>query len=108
MREEFNEAQIVFITPDQLKYVPESTFDIAVGINCFQEMIVEQIKDYFKEIDRLAKYLYIKAMNIPQNYYKENLVPLELYPILKHWKLIDSQVSPFAKRYSEVLYKTGS
>ena len=106
VQKEFNEAQIVFITPDQLKYLPESMFDIAIGINCFQEIIVEEIKDYFEEINRVAKYLYIKAMDVPHNYYKESFIPLVLYPIPQHWKLVDSQISPFSKRYSEVLYKT--
>lgn len=107
VQKEFNEAQIVFITPDQLKFLPDSMFEIAIGINCFQEIITAEIKDYFKEINRLAKYLYIKAMDVPQNYYKESLIPLVLYPIPQHWKLVDSQISPFSKRYSEVLYKTG-
>jgi len=107
VQKEFNEAQIVFITPDQLYYLPQSMFDITIGINCFQEMIFKQIEDYFEEINRLSKYLYLKAKEVPKNIYKESLIPLALYPIPQHWKLVDSQISPFSKRYSEVIYKTG-
>lgn len=72
IQKEFEEADLVFLAPDQFELLPSKSVDITIGINCFQEMVDEQIISYFNLIDRTSSYLYLKASEAPQNVYFEH------------------------------------
>ena len=46
---------IIFITPDMAKYLPNNSFDHAFNSSSFQEMENEVFKNYFKLIERTLK-----------------------------------------------------
>jgi putative sugar O-methyltransferase len=60
---EFNNCEIAFVMPHQLRLLPEKYFDTCLAIDCLHEMREDQISEYFSAGDRLADYFYFKAWN---------------------------------------------
>jgi len=88
IEKEFNEAQLCFFLPHQMELLPPKTFDVFIAISNLPEMRLEQIKNYFKQIDRLcAGYFYNKQFwehtNAKDNYIMRFLD----YPAPSHWQI---------------------
>lgn len=106
VRAEFENAEIVFMTPNQLEMLPDKSVDLFVNISSLHEMRMDQIKYYFREIERLTrKYFYFKQ-------WKETTVPFENetvrendYPIGARWKLINRQQCKVQAKFFEALYE---
>jgi hypothetical protein len=105
VREEFERADLAFLMPDQLALLPDGIADVCIGINCFQEMIREQVHEYFDQFDRLAKNVYLKAADQPHNVYTEDFIPFREYPFKPHWIRLSEQSCPLPLGYSEVLLR---
>ena len=106
VRDEFSEAAIIFLTPNQLELLPDKSIDLFVNISSFHEMRMDQIKYYFSEIDRLTRrYFYFKQ-------WKETTIPFENetiteadYPIRENWRLINRQQCKVQTYFFEALYE---
>ena len=64
MMNAFNENDILFIFPHQLKLFERKTFDISLSIGNLCEMEKDQIVNYMKIYENLSKYLYFKVWEI--------------------------------------------
>ena len=64
MMKEFNNNDILFIFPHQLKFFEKKTFDISLSIGNLCEMEKTQIKNYMKIYERISRYLYFKVWEI--------------------------------------------
>ena len=53
VRDEIEDAQIVFLTPTQLDLLPAESVDLFVNISSLLEMRPRQIAFYLRQIDRL-------------------------------------------------------
>lgn len=61
---QFETADIAFITPDQLRELPNRlAFDLFLAIDCLSEMTKRTVKNYFKHADRLARNIYFKSVS---------------------------------------------
>ena len=106
VRDEFAEAAIIFLTPNQLELLPDKSVDLFVNISSLHEMRMDQIRYYFGEIDRLTRrYFYFKQ-------WKETIIPLENetiteadYPIREDWRLINRQQCKVQTYFFEALYE---
>lgn len=106
IRDEFEQADIIFLTPNQLELLPDQSVDLFINISSFHEMRMDQIKYYFGEIDRLTrKYFYFKQ-------WKETTIPFENekiteadYPIRENWRLINRQQCKVQTYFFEALYE---
>lgn len=106
VRDEFAEASIIFLTPNQLELLPDKSIDLFVNISSFHEMRMDQIRYYFHQIDRLTRrYFYFKQ-------WKETTIPMENeriteadYPIGDHWRLINRQQCKVQTYFFEALYE---
>ena len=106
VRGEFAEADIIFLTPNQLELLPDKSIDLFVNISSFHEMRMDQIRYYFGEIDRLTRgYFYFKQ-------WKETTIPFENetitetdYPIPENWRLMIRQQCKVQTYFFEALYK---
>jgi hypothetical protein len=106
VRDEFEKADIIFLTPNQLELLPDKSVDLFINISSFHEMRMDQIKYYFGEIDRLTrKYFYFKQ-------WKETTIPFENervteadYPISENWRLINRQQCKVQTYFFEALYE---
>jgi len=50
---QFPDADITFLSPNNLRHLPKKSADLFITISSLQEMPMEQIKYYYKQIDRL-------------------------------------------------------
>jgi putative sugar O-methyltransferase len=106
VKTEFEEANLVFLLPHQLRLLPDRSVDLFVNISSFQEMIRAQVDWYFQEVERLVKgYFYFKQ-------WKESRIPSDNilikesdYPIRKGWTKIFSRECEIQTRFFEALYK---
>jgi hypothetical protein len=106
VRSEFDEADILFLTPNQLELLPDKSIDLFVNISSLHEMRMDQIRYYFGEIDRLtSRYFYFKQ-------WKETTIPFENetiteadYPVRDYWRLINRQQCKIQKKFFEALYE---
>ena len=106
VRNEFEDATIAFLTPNQLELLPDKSIDLFLNISSLHEMRMDQIRYYFTEIDRLtAHYFYFKQ-------WKETTVPFENetireadYPIGEGWRLVYRQQCEVQHKFFEALYE---
>jgi putative sugar O-methyltransferase len=106
VRDEFTQATLIFLTPNQLELLPDKSIDLFVNISSLHEMRMDQIRYYFAEIDRLTrKYFYFKQ-------WKETIIPFENeaiteadYPIREDWRLINRQQCKVQTYFFEALYE---
>jgi len=88
VREEFERADIVFLSPEQITQVPKKSVDVAIAIDCLHEMTMENIEKYFGHFDRIAHHLYFQCQNVQWAKTSKVLLTMDSYPIKKHWKKI--------------------
>ncbi len=106
VRDEFAQASIIFLTPNQLELLPDKSIDLFVNISSLHEMRMDQISYYFGEIDRLTRsYFYFKQ-------WKETTIPFENetvteadYPVRDDWRLINRQQCKVQTYFFEALYE---
>ncbi len=106
VRDEISQADIAFLTPNQLALLPDKSIDLFINISSLHEMRMDQIRYYFGEIDRLTrKYFYYKQ-------WKETVIPFENekiteadYPVRDNWRLINRQQCKVQTYFFEALYE---
>jgi len=106
IREEFEDASIVFMTPNQLDLLPDRSVDLFLNISSLHEMRMDQIRFYFNEIERLTRrYFYFKQ-------WQETTVPFENetiresdYPVRDNWRLVNRQQCEVQHKFFEALYE---
>ena len=106
VRDEFEDASIVFLTPNQLEALPDKSVDLFLNISSLHEMRMDQIRYYFGQIERLTRrYFYFKQ-------WKETTVPFENetireadYPVGEHWRRIYRQQCAVQHKFFEALYE---
>jgi len=105
VQEEYDNADIIFLTPNQLELLPDKSVDLFINISSLHEMRMDQIRYYFGEIERLTrKYFYFKQ-------WKETTVPFENetireadYPVRDDWQLLYRQQCAVQHKFFEALY----
>jgi len=105
VQEEYDNADIIFLTPNQLELLPDKSVDLFINISSLHEMRMDQIHYYFGEIERLTrKYFYFKQ-------WKETTVPFENetireadYPVREDWQLLYRQQCAVQHKFFEALY----
>jgi putative sugar O-methyltransferase len=105
VREEYENADIVFLTPNQMELLPDQSVDLFINISSLHEMRMDQIRYYFGEIERLtAKYFYFKQ-------WKETTIPFENetireadYPVRDNWTLVYRRQCAVQHKFFEALY----
>ena len=105
IQEDFEAAEILFLTPNQMELLPDKSVDLFINISSLHEMRMDQIRYYFGEIERLtSKYFYFKQ-------WKETTVPFENetireadYPIPADWDLVYRQQCAVQHKFFEALY----
>ncbi|MBP9707002.1 MAG: putative sugar O-methyltransferase [Oligoflexales bacterium] len=102
---EMEQADIVFITPDQLQFLKDKSIDIVIAISSIHEMKREAVKFYFDAADRLANNFYYKCWE-KQSIVTENInYGIEDYPIKKHWQKIFLNKTVVPSDFFEAFYK---
>ena len=105
IKNEFENADIVFLTPDQLQFMPNKTFDLSIAIDCLHEMSKNQVKEYFNEFDRLSSNIFFKCQNIQLAIFEKNKFTINNYPIKKNWSKIVHEECFIPNGYFDAIYK---
>ena len=106
VKDDFQAADIVFLTPNQLELLPDKSIDLFINISSLHEMRMDQIRYYFGEIARLTRrYFYFKQ-------WQETTVPFENetireadYPVPDDWRLVNRQQCKVQAKFFEALYE---
>lgn len=103
--EEFSQANIIFLTPDQLSKIPNESIDLMLAIDCLHEMKADRVEHYFKEAERLSHYFYykcwVKTYVSPDDvYHLENS-----YPVQPHWIEIFRQPCQIPSGFFHAFYQ---
>ena len=103
--EEFFNADLIFLTPDQLKKIPNKSCDLFLAIDCLHEMRPDMIVEYFNEVERLSSYFYFKCWQdtvVPFDHYSYNSGN---YPVHSNWKEIFKEPCVVPSDFFHVFYK---
>lgn len=110
VREEFEEADLVFLLPHQLALLPDSYIDYFFNISSLHEMYHEQIRHYTKLIFRLVApggHFFLKAWKISKIPFDEIEVRYEDYG-LDDWNQVYHRTSEIQTRFFETLLQRPS
>ena len=96
MMKMFNENDILFIFPHQLKFFEKKTFDISLSIGNLCEMERKQIKNYMQIYESISNFLYFKVWEISGLPYSFN----QYYSVhnKKDYEIKDSWIEHFKER----------
>ena len=115
IKDEFEACDVIFLMPDQMRFLPDKIIDLFVSINCLQEVKTETVDYYFEQADRLAKHFYYNVDNYPPykrhtdrenrfNPFKDEYYLFEEYPTKTNWDVVYQKGCDFPKSYSEIFY----
>lgn len=88
IKEEYENADLVFLTPDQMEMIPSHSVDLFLAIDCLHEMKKETIQFFFNQVHRLALFFYFKCWKETVVPYDNISLPFHSYPIPNTWKII--------------------
>ena len=86
--DEFSQADLIFLMPDQLKKIPDQSVDLFLAIDCLHEMKQDVVQFYFEEADRLASSFYFKCWQKTIMPYDGLSYVFENYPINPSWQRV--------------------
>jgi len=108
IKEEFEKSKILFFLPNQIELLPDNIIDLFINVSSLHEMRLEQIKYYFKQIERLTKlkgYFYFKEFKDSYIFYEDVHIRTEDYPINPKWKLVYLRESKVQTKFFEALVR---
>jgi putative sugar O-methyltransferase len=107
IRAGFEQAEIAFLTPNQLDLVPPMEADLFATVSSLHEMRPEQIKHYLGEAGRHAAggHFYFKQWQSYSNPSDEVTISRQDYPIPPDWELIFDRPHPVQALFFEAMYR---
>jgi putative sugar O-methyltransferase len=104
--EEWEAAQIAFLTPNQLEQMPPQRADVFVNVSSLHEMRPDQIAHYIGVIGRhTAGSFYTKQWKRSVNAYDDLVVKREDYPIPADWPVVFDRTHPVQRLFFEAMYR---
>ncbi|MGH2959530.1 MAG: putative sugar O-methyltransferase [Solirubrobacterales bacterium] len=102
---ELDQAQIAFLTPNQLDLLPELKADLFINVSSLHEMVQAQIDHYFDVIaDHTSGYFYSKQWIKSTNAADDVVIERERYPVRSEWKTVFDREHPIQQAFFEALY----
>ncbi len=108
IRDEFEAAQIIFLTPNQLAGIPAQSVGLSINVSSLHEMRPEQIAFYLRVVDEHTDgYFYSKQWLRSVNAHDGVVIRREDYPIPPSWTVLFNRQHPIQTPFFEALYATG-
>ena len=105
IKDEYENAEILFLMPHQLELVPDKSVDLFINISSLHEMRIDQIRYYFKLMEKLTrKYFYTKQWKESKIPYENVIIRQADYPINKNWRQIYARECKVQDQFFEALY----
>ena len=107
VREEFEAAQIAFLTPNQLDAIPAPAAGLAINVSSLHEMPPAQIAHYLAVLDRHTDgHFYTKQSIRSVNPHDGVVIRRDEYPIPPAWRTVYDRRHPIQTTFFEALYAT--
>jgi putative sugar O-methyltransferase len=107
--DEFESAELIFLTPNQLELIPPLHADLFINVSSLHEMRPAQIGYYFEQIARHCDgWFYTKQWVRSINQFDDLIVRREDYPVPSRWTAVFDRVHPVQTHFFEALYDTGA
>lgn len=104
--DELAQAQIAFLTPNQLSLLDPLDVELFVNISSLHEMRKEQIAHYLVEADRHTNgFAYLKQWRRWHNPDDDVVIAREDYPIPPRWRQVYSRTHPIQRAFFDALYR---
>lgn len=108
IRNEMNNADIVFLLPHQASSIPDKTVDLTINISSLHEMKPEQIEAYFGLFDRITRgCIYSKQWWVSRNPDDGLTIKNADYPVRPSWKEIFLRQTKLQPAFFEAMYAVG-
>jgi putative sugar O-methyltransferase len=103
---EWSDAEIAFLTPNQLDLLPPLQLELFVNVSSLHEMAPEQISHYLRVVaHHTAGYFYTKQWRRSTNAHDGVVVRREDYPIPPAWQVVFDRTPPVQKLFFETMYR---
>jgi len=104
--EEFEAAQVAFVTPGQLDALPPQGADLFINISSLHEMRLDQIAHYFKLIQRHCEGCFYTKQWLESVNVRDGLVLRpEDYPVPEGWHEVYRRQHAIQTKFFEALYE---
>jgi putative sugar O-methyltransferase len=105
VREEFENAHFVFLTPNQLEMIPDGTFEVSIAISSLHEMRVDQIDNFLHLMQRkTTEAIYIKQWLNFQNPIDKITLLHSAYDLGSTWRCVMRQIDPVQDLFFEAVW----
>lgn len=105
IKDEYENADIIFLMPHQLELVPDKSVDLFINISSLHEMRIDQIRYYFKLMEKLTrKYFYTKQWKESKIPYENVIIRQDDYPTNKNWRQLYARECNVQDQFFEALY----
>lgn len=104
--EEFEAADIAFLTPNQLELLDDEYFDLAINISSLHEMRPAQLRHILGEMCRItAGRVYIKQYKRYVNPWDELVITASEYSVPDDWRTAMWRHDPIDARFFEAIFE---
>jgi putative sugar O-methyltransferase len=106
IKSEFDAAELIFLTPEQMELLPNQSADLFLAIDCLHEMKPDMIQLYFQEAERLSPLIYFKCWQdttVPFDGYHYSI---NNYPVPSSWTLLFKEPCLVPSDFFHAFYKT--
>jgi putative sugar O-methyltransferase len=102
---EFEAATIRFLAPHQAELLPAKSFDYFINISSLHEMTLDQVRNYFRVIDRLCRgRFYTKQWRVSRTQVNGCTLREHDYPVPPAWRTIFHRRHPIQRMFFHALY----
>lgn len=103
---ELTEAELAFLTPNQLEAIPPQRADLLVSISSFQEMRPDQVANFFGQVSRHTDGIfYMKQWRTWTNELDQVTMRQDDYPIPSSWERVYEREHPIQADFFEAAYR---
>lgn len=107
VQREYEDAQFVFLSPNQIDQLPDNSVDLAININSFMEMTYQAVDHYMGSIDRICRgALYMKQWRARGQKKIDHSFGHGDYPIRATWKKVVDSIDIINHRLFLQIWKT--
>ena len=109
VREEYEQARLVFLSPPQIELLPDDCFDLFLNVSSLHEMTHEQIAGWFRQIDRVCAGRFCTKQWLHHENKVDGIdVRREDCPVPAHWRVVFDRMPAVQPRFFEALYELES
>ena len=108
VREEFEASRIRLLAAPQIELLPDRCVDLFLNISSLHEMMLPQIENYLRQIDRLCRgRFYTKQWRVSRAKVNGCVLQEYDYPLPKNWTTVYHRRHPIQRMFFEALYSMG-